>query len=85
MVSDFEKLARGTVGDLPLVQDTSGRSWKFVLIYAKGDAQVRCDDWGMRHYNAADLVCPECLGNRSTRPFTDLQPTAAWRATEAMS
>ena len=44
-----------------------------MLLFAKADEDCRSNDWGLPHYSAKDEVCSECLANRSTRPYTDLQ------------
>lgn len=86
LLKDFEMLASGVdERGTPILQDEQGRVWRLVLVYAKADEQQRCDEWGLVHYNGPDEVCPDCLANRSSRPFTDCQETAAWRPTEAMS
>ena len=86
LLEDFEMLASGEdASGRPCLKDEQGRVWRLVLVYAKADEQQRCDEWGLVHYNDPDEVCPECRANRSSRPFTDCQATAAWRPTEAMS
>jgi len=62
--------------------DSKGAQWKFVLLFAKADEQNRCDNWGLVHYNSAGEVCPDCLADRDEMPFSDLQSSAKWRATE---
>ena len=40
-----------------------------------------CVQWGARSYNDVDEICLLCKGNRSDKPFTDLNPNAEWRST----
>ena len=88
LLHDFEKLARGHDHERAesIVADAGGgRPWRFVLLFAKADEQNRCDQWGLVHYNAVGQCCPDCLADRGALPWTDLQATAAWRPTEAMT
>ena len=39
---------------------------------------------GLSHFAAKDETCSECLANRTTRPYTDLQRDAKWRPTQDM-
>jgi hypothetical protein len=82
VLDDFRDLAVGrTQENVLLAQDAHGRTWRFLLLFCKGDEQVRADEWGLVHYNAANQCCPDCLANRSTHPFSDLQASADWRTT----
>ena len=82
---DFQSLALGLLGGEAIVPAEGGRCFKLVLLFCKGDEQVRSDEWGLAHHNAAGECCPDCKANRTNLPFTDLQPSAGWRATQAMS
>jgi hypothetical protein len=84
MLADFEGLAAGKIDGKDIGLDEDATSWRFVLLFAKADEECRCNDWGLPHFSARDECCPECLANRSNRPFTDLQRDAAWRLTEDM-
>ena len=75
LLSDLEALAVGGVGE---------EGWRFLVLFAKADEQVRCDEWGLTHYNAADEVCSECRANRTSRPWTDMRRASLWRGTENM-
>ena len=59
------------------------RLWRFVLLAAKADEEVRCNEWGLPHFGAAEN-CSDCLCNKSTRSHTDSQASAASRPTEDM-
>ena len=59
--------------------------WRFALLYAKCDEEVRCNEFGFAHYWAGNEVCSECLGNRAGKPFPDLRAEAAWRPSANMS
>ena len=82
MLDDFAELTTGVVGAQEVARDTR-RLWRFVLLVAKADEEVRCNEWGLPHYGAEEN-CSDCLCNRGSRPFTDLRVSAAWRPTEAM-
>ena len=58
--------------------------WSFVVLFAKADEQQRSLGWGLPDYGGFE-PCSECLCDRATRPFTDLQTTARWRLTDRMS
>ena len=82
VLDDFRDLALGhTQDNVVLAHDAHGRTWRFLLLFCKGDEQQRADEWGLVHYNAGDECCTECLADRTTRPFSDLQASAAWRST----
>ena len=80
-VDDFEALCTGRVRGRVIAPRPDDRCFKFVVLFAKADEKTRSDDWGLPHHNAADECCPECCGNRTSRPVTDLQGSAAWRTT----
>ena len=77
ILKDFEDLAIRGVGP-----------WKFFLLFAKSDLEVRTVSWGLPSYNGPQ-PCTECLADRDTsatgNPFTDLRPGASWRRTELAS
>ena len=85
LLGDFAELTTGLVGGEEVARDRR-RLWRFVLLAAKADAEVRCNEWGLPHFGAEEN-CSDCLcsTNADARPFTDLQVGAAWRPTEAMS
>lgn len=64
------------------VQDKRGMTWKFLVLFAKGDGEVH-QTWGLPCHNDQE-VCHDCMANRSTRPYTDLQANASWRPSEQM-
>lgn len=77
MLGDFEGLMQ---------PDNEGRGpWKFLLMFAVADEEVRCVEWGLASYNAAGECCSECRADRSSRPWTDMRRGAAWRGTERVS
>ena len=83
LLADFDCLAAGSRADGPIAQDADGTMWRFVLLVAKGDEDVHCNEWGLPHYGGQE-VCSDCLANRVERPFTDLRELSAWRPTERM-
>lgn len=84
LLDDLEALATGVVSGQPVVHDARGTVWRFALLYVKCDEEVRCNEFGLAHYSAADNVCSECFANRRATPFTDLRDNATWRQTEQM-
>ena len=83
--NDFYKTsskATGVVGGKEVARDKR-RLWRFVLSAAKADEEVRCNEWGLPHFGGAEN-CSDCLCNKSTRPHTDLQASAAGRPTADM-
>ena len=84
LLRDFEALATGLVGGRPVATGRDGRVLKWLLLFVKSDEEVRSQEFGFANPGAADEVCSECLGNRTSRPFTDLRATAAWRRSESL-
>jgi hypothetical protein len=77
ILEDFEGLMK---------EDTLARGpWKFLLLFALGDEEVRCVEWGLTSYNAKDECCSECKADRHGRPWTDMRRGASWRGTEAFT
>ena len=69
IIADFEFLATTGIG-----------GWRFALVFAKGDLEVRANHWHLHHWNN-DEPCTECSCNKGMVPYTDLRPSALWRAT----
>jgi hypothetical protein len=84
LLADFEALSTGIVDGIAVapIEGVEGGCWKFLLLFSKADEEVRCGEWGMVSYSAADEVCSECTANRTTRPWTDMRRGASWRGTE---
>ena len=87
LLADLEALFSGVVAGVTIapLSHNSEQKWRFIVLFAKADEQVRCDDWGLPHYNAANEVCSECRANRTTKSWTDMRRCAAWRRTEVMN
>jgi hypothetical protein len=87
LMTDFEAMSTGLVSGSPVapVKEADGVNWKFLLLFAKGGEEVRCNEWGLMHYSGATEICSECLANRTNRPWTDMRRGASWRGTEDMS
>ena len=83
LLRDFDELASGQVGGHVVAPAPGGRAWAFALLFAKSDEETRCLEFGFPSYTGPE-PCSECLANRGERPYTDLRPSAAWRATERM-
>ncbi len=81
ILEDLDKLASR---ERPVIQDTDGTVWTFVVLFMKSDEEVRCSEIGFPSYSAGAEVCSECMSNRTTRPFTDMSAAALWRPTEQM-
>lgn len=74
ILQDFESL---------MVENTESRGpWRFLLFFSIGDEEVRCVEWGLVSYGAADECCSECTANRTSRPWTDMRRGAGWRGTD---
>lgn len=58
---------------------TGVAGYRYFLLMAKGDLEIRANCWGLPHHNSSS-PCSECWCNRSTVPFTDLGSSAGWRA-----
>ena len=72
ILDDFERLRiRGAGGA------------RFTVAFAKADMEVRSNSWRLPHYNSnSHTPCSECQCDRvGLRPYTDLTPSARWRAT----
>ena len=54
----------------PLALDDDGKLWTAVLLFIKGDMEFLCQEFGLGHYNKAD-ICHVCLANVSNFPWTD--------------
>ena len=74
LLQDFEELARDGL------RTGRGETWSFVLLVIQADEEVRANSFGLIHWGQGDDICPECLANRTTMPYTDLRPNAAWRS-----
>ena len=65
------------------------RHSEFVLLVAKADEEARCTVFGLPHYSGlialGHQMCPECLADKSGKPFTDLRAGAKWRESEDMA
>ena len=85
VVADFDAMSTGVVGGREIARD-GRRLWKLMLLVVKADEEVRCNTFGLSHW-ASSQCCSECLAdnNPAGRPYTDLRPGAAWRATEGMT
>ena len=59
------------------------RRWRLVLMAVKCDEEVRCNEFGLAHYNSNEC-CSECMADRATRPYTDLTADARWRRSEGL-
>ena len=81
--SDFDGRWNGMAVGKSSGASASVAEWRFVLLAAKADEEVRCNEWGLPHFGGAEN-CSDCLCNKSTRPYTDLQASAAWRPTADM-
>ena len=66
-----------------LLREGSG-GWRFLLLFSKGDLEVRAVAWGLPSYNGEE-PCTECRANRSDKPFTDLSATALWRPSSGLT
>ena len=84
LLADFLALGSGVVKGREVARDADGTLWRVALLFVKCDEDVRANDFGLTHFSGANEVCPDCLANRTTRPFTYLSANAAWRAGEAM-
>ena len=51
---------------------------RFLLLFVKGDLDVRSNTWGFASWNSHE-PCSECCCDRAGRPYTDLVSSAAWR------
>ena len=54
--------------------------YRFAFWGIAADLDYLCNVWRLRHFNAATNNCFRCNCNRSDTPWTDLTPSAAWRA-----
>ena len=86
LLDDMDRLAQGLLPDgNHIYVDDNGRVWGGILLFGTGDLEQLCFCWGCVSYNAMDEMCPWCLANRSTMPFTNCQEDAEWRPTECLS
>ena len=79
LIKDFEELANGTSE----IHFRNGDKWTAILLFGKGDMEMRVVTWGLPGWKDVDEICPSCLANRTTRPYTDNGPNAGWRRTIA--
>jgi hypothetical protein len=84
LLDDLLALGSGVVNGREVARDADGTLWRVALRFVKCDEDVRANDFGLAHFSAAHEVCPDCLANRTTRPFTDMAANAAWRRSEDM-
>ncbi|CAK0847717.1 unnamed protein product [Prorocentrum cordatum] len=85
VLEDMAALGSGHVGGRAVARDSDGTLWRGALVFVKCDEDVRANDFGLTHFSGGNEVCPDCLANRTTRPFTDMTEGAAWRRGEGMS
>ena len=85
VLEDMTALGSGYVGGRAVARDSDGTLWRGALVFVKCDEDVRANDFGLTHFSGRNEVCPDCLANRTTRPFTDMTVDAAWRRGEGMS
>ena len=72
LLQDFAQLATSVVGGQEVARNKR-RLWRFVLLTAKADEEVRCNEWGLPHFGAAEN-CSDCLCNKSTAPTQTCKP-----------
>jgi hypothetical protein len=78
-------LGSGVVNGTEVARDSNGTLWRGAFLFCKSDEDVRSNDFGLTHFSGRDEVCPECLANRTTRPFTDMREDANWTPGEEMA
>jgi hypothetical protein len=83
IIDDCLALGTGVVDGVEVAREGDAL-WKFAYLFQLQDEETRCNEFGLSHYNAPSEQCSECLGNRTSRPLTDLLPGALWRPTERM-
>ncbi len=76
LIDDFHALGSGDLHGEDVVRDSDATVWRFALLFAKSDEDVRANDFGLAHFPAIDEVSSECLA------FTDMRETATWRLGE---
>ena len=64
-----------------LYVDDDGNKWGAIFLFGTGDMEQLCQFWGLPGYNSFFEICPWCLANRSTRPYTNCQEDAEWTET----
>ena len=52
----------------------------FAVMCVSADLDYLCNYFGLSHFNSADQPCFRCTANRTTKPWSDLRPAAAWRS-----
>jgi hypothetical protein len=82
VLEDFDNLATGHIDGQAIARDVGGHVWTIVLLVSKGDEEVKVNDYGFPSWASRQEICAECHANRSTHPYTDIQPSAKWRETE---
>ena len=65
----------------PVAQDNDGIIWSAIVLFGKADGE-QAVRWGLKNHTDPDEVCGYCMGNRTTRPYTDLRETANWLPSE---
>ena len=78
LIDDFHALGSGDLHGEDVVRDSDATVWRFALLFAKSDEDVRANDFGLAHFPAIDEVSSECLA------FTETWVTATWRLGELM-
>ena len=85
LIDDLIALGSGVVEGKEVARDSDGTLWRVALLFVKCDEDVRANDFGLSHFASRNEVCPDCLANRTTRPFTDMGEGASWRPGEDMA
>jgi len=50
--------------------EASRGPWRFLLMFALGDEEVRCVEWGLTSYGAAQECCSECKVDEGAKTHT---------------
>ena len=77
LMADFEGLMQN--------DQASRGPWRFLLLFALADEEVRCVEWGLTSWGAANECCSECRADRQKRPWTDMRRGSSWRGTESFT
>ena len=82
IIADFDELA---ASDKLVDPSDGGDQWRVILLFGKGDMEMRVQTWGLPGWQHAIDVCPNCMANRAERPYTDNRQSAGWRPTSLQS
>ena len=89
-VGPDESVWRALFADLDLLEQDGdvwcdGHNITFYNAFGRGDCQQVLLEYGLPSYATSNEICPWCLCNNSSHPWTDCRPGANWKSVSDVS